>query len=297
VNKTIIAWATHTCNVVHGCSKPAAVPRHVLDVAESVSGPIDPKWLKDGTSPECIRCYAENLSNRRGWTPKPWTERNAEDNVQLHPERFREFRKLPLGDISLPPSQRTRVFVCSMGDWGHRLVPDSFRRDMLKAMADTPHIYMCLTKRPDVAAAMEVDWPENVWLGTTCGHPATKWRLEFLRRSRAKTRFVSMEPMLASMLPLNLDGLHQVIVGGESGSGFRPMRMEWVREVRDVCADKGVAFFMKQAANFQTERGCYVVEKDGTCRQYRQFPGELSPPVIVQPDNPAKHRELFPVLG
>jgi len=66
-NKTIISWATYTVNVVHGCSKPAAVPLEHLELAEQVSGPIDPKWTQPNTSPECARCYAETLSNRRGW--------------------------------------------------------------------------------------------------------------------------------------------------------------------------------------------------------------------------------------
>ena len=281
MNKTIIAWATHTCNTVHGCSKPAAVPANVVEVAEKISGPIEPKWLKDGTSPECIRCYAETLSNRRGWTPKPWLERNAEDNVQLHPERFREFRKLPLKPVTLPPSERQRVFVCSMGDWAHRLVPDSFIHEMFAAMKETPHIYMCLTKRPDRAAALDIDWPENIWLGATCGHPVTKWRIEMLRQSRAKTRFISMEPLIASMLPLNLEGIHQVIIGGESGNGYRPMDMKWARQVRDECVRQGAAFFFKQIASYRTEAKPWLIEEDGSAWQWRQFPGELTPPIKI----------------
>lgn len=75
------------------------------------------------------------------------------------------------------------------------------------------------------------------------------------------------------------------------------MKMEWAREMRDLCAETATAFFYKQAAAFVTERECYLVEEDGRCRQYRQFPGELTPPVDVQPDNPKKHAQLFPIVA
>jgi protein gp37 len=76
------------------------------------------------------------------------------------------------------------------------------------------------------------------------------------------------------MLPLDLTGIHQVIVGGESGKDFREMKMPWVREVRDACQAQGVAFFFKQQAAFRPETRCYLVEEDGRQNEYRQFPGE-----------------------
>jgi protein gp37 len=103
-----------------------------------------------------------------------------------------------------------------------------------------------LTKRPERAAEWPGPWPDHIWLGTTCGHPVTKWRIEYLRRSQAKVRFLSAEPQLASLLPINLDGIHQVIVGGESGVGFRKLEMAWARELRDECERAGVAYFFKQ---------------------------------------------------
>jgi protein gp37 len=294
MNNTIISWATKTLNVVHGCSKPAAIPEHALHY---VDYPFDSKWMRSGTSPECHRCYAEALSNKRGWTPKPWLERNEADNVQLHPERFRELAKLPVKPTHWPASERERIFICSMGDTFHRLVPDSFLRDLWVYLVRYPHIYQMLTKRPERAAKWDGPWPENIWLGATCGHPTTKWRLNALRDSGAQVRFVSMEPMVDSMLPLNLAGIHQVIVGGESGSGYRPMNMRWVREVRDACAEQGVALFFKQDAAFKTETRCYLVEEDGRCMQYRQWPGSLTLPIEVEPDNPKWHRTAFPILG
>jgi len=282
MGKTIISWATYTNNVVTGCSKPAAIPEAGLrmirleDEREQTVTEVEEKWTKPGTSPECIRCYAETLSLRRKFSPKPWLEENEEVNVRLRPERFREFKRVPVKYGK--PSEVERFFVCSMGDIFHRLVPDSFLRELWDYMIAVPHIYMLLTKRIDRAASFPGPWPPHIWLGTTCGHPATKWRIEYLRRSRAAVRFISMEPLLAPMLPLNLDGINQVIVGGESGAGFRPMEMQWAREIRDECAEQGAAFFFKQDAAYQTETRPYLVETDGVCHQYQQFPGEFSAP-------------------
>lgn len=294
MGKTIISWATHTCNVVHGCSKPAAVPAHVIPIAEKVSGPIPPKWLNSGTSPECFRCYAEKLSNMRGWTPLPWQEENIEANLRLQGGRISEARSVKVKDTNLPPSKRERFFICSMGDIFHESVPFEFVESIWPTLLEYRHIYMLLTKRPDRAAEFPGPWPDHIWLGATCGHPFTKWRLEFLRASRAQVRFVSMEPMLASMVRsvnpidgrtygMKLDGIDQVIVGGESGQGYRPMYHHWAREVRDQCVRAKRAFFMKQSAAYRTEMDCWLLEEDGTAWEWRQFPGELSDPVQVFP--------------
>jgi protein gp37 len=298
MGKTIISWATYTVNVVSGCSKPPAVTETGLRlIAEAGLPDVEAKWLQSGTSPECQRCYAETLSLRRGWSPGgAWTEEHEDLNVRLRPERFKEFAKVPVKSIRLPPSRRERFFVCSMGDLFHRLVPDPFLHHLFAVANAVPHIYQFLTKRPERAMTWPGPWAEHMWLGTSVGHPATKWRIEALRRSQAKVRFVSMEPMVASMLPINLAGIDQVIVGGESGSGYRKLAMPWVREIRDECARTGTAFFMKQDAHYATEKRCYLVEEDGTCKQYRQFPGELTPPTIVQPDSEKYHSETFRII-
>src|SRR5208283_3021162 len=106
---------------------------------------------------------------------------------------------------------------CSMGDIFHRLVPDDFLHAMFAEAVKHQHIYQLLTKRIERASRWVGPWPDHVWLGTTCGHPDTKFRIDYLRRSKAQVRFVSMEPLLGSMLPLDLRGIDQVIVGGESG--------------------------------------------------------------------------------
>jgi protein gp37 len=260
--------------------------------------PVAAKWCKPNSSPECLYCYAEHNDHFRFHrSPHVWVEQYASLNVRLRPEKMREFHTVPVKPVDLPPSQRERFFVCSYGDIFHELVPDSFLKELFAAMVATPHIYMLLTKRPERAAQWPGPWPENIWLGTTCGHEITKWRIEFLRRSAAKVRFISMEPLLTPMLPLNLEGIDQVIVGGESGGKRRPFEMEWARQVRDACVDHGSAFFFKQDSDFRTERRPYLVEQDGTCWKYEQYPGELAPPVLVQAENDARHRELFPILA
>lgn len=265
-----------------------------LDRLNDTITEIPDKWTRPGTSPECIRCYAETLSLKRGWSPKPWDEEFEDQNVRLRPERFREIRKIPVNmmdGVRLAgdkPSNRTRIFMASMGDLFHRNVPDSFLHEMWETMMVAPHIYMLLTKRPERAMNWPGPWPDNIWLGTTCGHPMTKWRIECLRRSKATVRFISMEPLLDCMLPLDLTGIDQVIVGGESGNGFRPMKQEWARQVRDVCGE--TAFFYKQDAAYQTERRPWLVEADGRKLEYHQFPGELSVPILQGPtETPGLH--------
>lgn len=293
MGKTKISWATHTINPVSGCSKPAAVPPagitmfEELDRRDGTHTVIEPKWLKDGTSPECVRCYAEELSLRRGWSPKPWQEENIALNLKLRTERFREIKNLPkagrfaAGD---PASECTRAFIASMGDIFHASVPDEFIRAMWDYLLDSDAIFMLLTKRIDRAASWPGPWPKNIWLGTTCGHPMTKWRIEYLRRSLAQTRFVSMEPLLGSMLPLDLTGIDQAIVGGESGNGFRKMNMEWAREVLKCAQRDGAAFFYKQDSAYRTETRPWLVDADGLKLEYHQFPGELRKPILIGPN-------------
>ena len=282
MNDTIIAWATKTLNLVSGCSKPIET--------NTVTG-------KRFISPECVNCYAETLSLKRTWTAKPWTEPNEAANVRLRPERFREIGRLPVINPRLPPSERERIFICSMGDIFHRLVPDEFLHTLFDDwLIPYQHIYMLLTKRAERASQWQGPWAKHIWLGTSCGHKDTKFRIDHLRKSKATVRFVSAEPLLTSLMPLDLTGIDMVIVGGESGSNHRPMKMEWAREIRDACVEQGVAYFHKQDEHFMTEKRCYLVETDGTCKQYRQFPGELAAPIIVQPDSDRYHREHFPIL-
>jgi protein gp37 len=141
------------------------------------------------------------------------------------------------------------VFVNSMSDLFHPDVPIEFIRQVWDVMADTPrHTYQVLTKRPERMAAVlnGFDVLPNVWLGTSVEGPAVLSRLDALRQVLAAVRFVSFEPLLASVAGANLAGVHWAIVGGESGPRSRPIAEEWVAEIKALCTASKTAFFFKQ---------------------------------------------------
>jgi protein gp37 len=284
---TKISWATHTWNPATGCSKPIET--------DSVTG-------KRFVSPECQNCYAETLSLRRGWTKKPWTDPNAKQNVSIHPERLKAaftFKLDAAQAANAHPKYPIRIFTNSMSDLFHREVPDDFIAEVFHIMnhpKNSMKVFQVLTKRPERAADWPGPWGPNIWMGTTSGDARTRFRIDQLRRVGAQTRFISAEPLLTSMIPVDLAGIHQLIVGGESGNGYRPMNMAWARELRDACLDQRVAFFFKQDAAALTERRCYLVEEDGSCWQWRQFPRDFSAPLRVEPDDPRRHAQMFPIL-
>jgi protein gp37 len=141
------------------------------------------------------------------------------------------------------------VFVNSMSDLFHAHVSDQFIGRVFDVMASTPrHTYQLLTKRPIRLARMarRLAWPSNVWIGVSVESIEQAWRVDRLRAVPAAVRFVSAEPLLGSLEALDLEGIDWLIVGGESGPRHRPMKPEWVDELRQRCTDAEVAFFFKQ---------------------------------------------------
>lgn len=215
-----IQWTDATWNPVTGCSK---------------------------VSPGCAHCYAETLSLRFGWSQLPWSPDNAAANVILHPERL---------DQPLHWRHPRRVFVNSMSDLFHELVPDSFVHEVFDRMARASwHSYQILTKRPERMAEVVNSYYSrqrilaplpHVWLGVSIEVDRWSSRADALRRTPAASRFISAEPLLGPLQSLALTDIDWLIVGGESGAGARPMRPEWARELRDLALDSGVAFFFKQ---------------------------------------------------
>jgi protein gp37 len=135
-----------------------------------------------------------------------------------------------------------------MSDLFHEQMPISFLVKIFQVMKETPHhIYQILTKRHErlVQMAPLLEWPDNVWIGVSVESQNYAHRVDYLRRVPAKIRFLSCEPLLGP-LKLNFEGIHWVIVGGESGKGHRPIQIEWVRSIRDQAHSAGVAFFFKQ---------------------------------------------------
>lgn len=146
--------------------------------------------------------------------------------------------------------QRPRVvFVTSMSDLFHPGVAVSFIRDVFTVMAETPqHTYQLLTKRPGRARKLadQLDWPANLWLGTSVEDARVIRRIDFLRNTPAHLKFVFCEPLLGPLDDLNLDGIGWVSVAGESGPDHRPMQAAWATSLRDQCVAAGVPFYFKQ---------------------------------------------------
>lgn len=241
---TRISWTNETWNPTTGCS-------HVSD--------------------GCRFCYAETLSLRFGWSKMPWTQKNAMENVILHPERLHK-----------PRTWRTprRVFVNSMSDLFHELIPSSFIAQVFSVMADLPrHTFQVLTKRPERAATWAGPWTDNIWMGTSVEDRRVIHRIHALRQCRAQIRFLSFEPLLGPVGEIDLVGIHWVIVGGESGPHYRPMDHAWARQIRDQCVAQSIAFFFKQSAAPRSEMGNMLLEEDGSETCWRQYPNDLHPPI------------------
>lgn len=140
------------------------------------------------------------------------------------------------------------IFTCSWSDFFVQEA-DSWRAEAWEVIRATPqHTYQILTKRPErINDHLPDGWPfRNVWLGVSVENPRFYRRIESLRTIPASVRFLSLEPLLSPMSSLPLEGIGWVVVGGESGPHCRPMKPEWVREIREQCARAEVAFFFKQ---------------------------------------------------
>jgi protein gp37 len=192
----------------------------------------------DKVSPGCAHCYAERMSRRLKAMGQANYARGFEVTLQHAmlelPQRWKKPR---------------RIFVNSMSDLFHAAVPVEFIRQVFEVMALADwHEYQILTKRAERLRELDtmLDWPEHVWMGVSVENHRFVHRIDDLRRTRARVKFLSLEPLLGPLHRLDLSGIHWVIAGGESGPGARPMREEWVRDIRDQCAASGVPFFFKQ---------------------------------------------------
>ena len=222
-----IEWTEATWNPVTGCSK---------------------------VSQGCKHCYAARMAKR---LQAMGNSRYANGfNVTLH-------RDL----IEAPYSWRKprKVFVNSMSDLFHEDVPFEFIEKVFTTMADTPqHTYQILTKRTERLSilAESLNWSENIWIGTSVENEEVINRITNLRTVPARIRFLSCEPLIGPLDKINLDGIHWVIVGGESGPGARPMEADWVRSIRDQCRAQEVAFFFKQWGGVQKHRYGRVLDDE-----------------------------------
>jgi protein gp37 len=192
----------------------------------------------DKVSAGCKFCYAEVFAKRlQAMGVKDYSDGFK---FKILPHRLKEPLKI---------KKPTKFFVNSMSDLFHEQMPFSYLDMIFEVIEKTPqHIYQILTKRENIMYDYFLSRriPANVWLGITVENATYKKRIDTLKKIKAATRFISLEPLIGAVGQLDLSGIHWVIVGGESGRQARPIKKEWVGEIFAQCKEQNVAFFFKQ---------------------------------------------------
>ena len=213
--KTKIEWAEVSWNPITGCTK-----------------------LSDG----CLNCYAERMAKRLKAMGQPNYKNGFK--VTYHPNVL---------NYPLKWKKSRMIFVNSMSDLFHEEVPIDFIKQIFEVMNQANwHIFQALTKRAErlLEISSKLKWTENIWMGVTVENSKYKERIELLKKTQAKVKFLSLEPLLGDLGTLNLEGIDWVIVGGESGPNARPMKKEWVENILIQCRKQNVPFFFKQWGAF-----------------------------------------------
>lgn len=245
---TSIEWSDATWNPLTGCTK---------------------------ISPGCKNCYAERMSRRLMLMGQP----NYRNDFALTPHPH-------MLNVPLRWKKPRKVFVNSMSDLFHKDVPEEFIARVFDTMVKADwHQYQVLTKRADrlEELAPRLPWPAHVWQGVSVENAGYTFRIDHLRRTPAKVKFLSIEPLLGPIPDLDLSGVQWVIVGGESGPGCRPLEPEWVLQIKDACARQGVALFVKQTGEKLARRLKLKSKKGGDAAEWpaelrvRQFPLPVVP--------------------
>ena len=186
----------------------------------------------------CRHCYAEVMAKR---LHAMGVEKYKDGfQVRLHPDVL----KLPY-----KWKKPKVVFVNSMSDLFHEKIPLDFIQKAFNVMNNNPHhVFQVLTKRAERLLELndKLNWPHNIWMGVTVENSSVEHRIELLKQTDARVKFLSLEPLLGPLPNINLVGIDWVIVGGESGQNARPMKAEWVVDLQQQCEKTRVAFFFKQ---------------------------------------------------
>jgi protein gp37 len=227
----------------------------------------------DKITPGCDRCYAEVFAERfRGVPGHPYEQGF---DLRLVHEKLAE---------PLRWKKPKMIFVNSMSDLFHKDVPEEYVEAVCRVMERANwHTYQVLTKRSSrlrnllqTRLRFAADLP-HVWWGVSVEDRAHGLpRIDHLRHAPAAVRFLSVEPLLEDLGTIDLEGIHWVILGGESGHGARPLHRDWVLSVRDQCERAGIPFFFKQWGGVRKSKAGR--ELDG--RTYDGVPGRLSLPVL-----------------
>lgn len=204
-----IEWTEVTVNTITGCTK---------------------------YSEGCKNCYAEKLHKRLAAM--------GQEKYKLPFEIIKCHN--PITELSKKITKNVKMcFVNSMSDTFHKEVSDAYIYRLLQALWMYGNVnFQVLTKR--ASRLPDFEYPDNIWLGTTVELAEHKNRIEFLKKTNAKIKFLSCEPLLGDLGELDLSGIDWVIVGGESGCGARAMHPDWVRNIQKQCKAQNVAFFFKQ---------------------------------------------------
>lgn len=236
-SNTKIEWTNVTWNPVTGCTKISA---------------------------GCDNCYAERFSERfRGVKGHPFE--HGFDLI-LKPERLEQ---------PLTWKKSKMIFVNSMSDLFHKDLPQDYIAKVFDTMEKADwHIFQILTKRSSLMKKFvnkryqDKPVPEHIWLGVSVEDHSRRSRIKHLQDTNASVRFLSIEPLIGPPGEMDLNNIHWVIVGGESGPHARPMELSWVRSIRDQCLTQSVSFFFKQWGGFRPKAGGR--ELDG--REWNEFP-------------------------
>lgn len=210
--KSSIEWTEMTWNPTTGCTKISA---------------------------GCKFCYAEIMTRRlRAMGQEKY--KYGFEIIKTHKEA-----------LKLPSTLKTSkvVFVNSMSDLFHEDVPLDFIKQVFQVMNDNPqHVFQVLTKRAGRLFELhkEIKWTHNIWMGVSVENEKVIDRIAFLKKTSAKVKFLSLEPLIGPLPHLKLKKIDWVIVGGESGHKSRPMDLDWVDDIHDQCEKADVAFFFKQ---------------------------------------------------
>ncbi|MDR2893044.1 MAG: phage Gp37/Gp68 family protein [Deltaproteobacteria bacterium] len=224
MNATKIEWADATINPVVGCSK---------------------------CSPGCDNCYAERMAARLAKIPATAAKYAG---VVDDKGKWTGVIDFDVSCLTKLPKMPKRIFVGSMCDLFHDSVMDSHLDHIMGHIsltrANAHHTFMFLTKRAERMREFFTHWKAyreiaNLWLGVTVCGPDELHKLESLQLTPAVKRYVSFEPLLSDLGPVNFDGIDWVICGGETAPNARPMHPDWVRSLRDQCQKAGVPFFFK----------------------------------------------------
>ena len=211
MNKTKIEWTESTWNPITGCSE---------------------------ASTGCLNCYAKKMAKRLKAMGNPRYKNGFE--VTIHEDLF---------ELPLKTKESKIIFVCSMSDLFHESISFEVIGQIFDIMEEANwHIFQVLTKRSSrlLEFSKTRKIPQNVWIGVTVEHESVKSRLDHIKQVDAKVRFLSCEPLVGSLKELDFTGIDWIVVGGESGSSSRPLKEEWVLEIRDQCETKRIKFFFKQ---------------------------------------------------